>query len=308
MLSSLLSFGNSELLSLSSFIDLHHPQNLHWLAVLASSVMLSLTSSLVPNYVETALDMRSHNRARLFNETSARLHIAYIIFLLTLITSDDIDKTGNTIIGLDTLIIILVFILIWSIIVSGRTLERIRKSFDMNGAVHHCIIVKGICHVPVGWWIGCKVCFTNALTAFVVGIICLGLAVNPSLIKHDQLGSSSQLPKGQQKDYYDTLRGTYDRIAHQTKEQFEENVMGIREEKYKDDKLNVSYWFSYDGVVRQLGTTHAASAEDTYKVDEGSIIGCGFFYQNSSVRWDDESNQAVVWPYYAAPQPRDSCK
>lgn len=292
---------------LTEFVDLTHPQNLHWLAFLGSSVILSLASSLVPNYVETALDMRSHNRARLFNETAARVHIAYIIFLLTLITSDDIDRTGNTIDWLSTLTFILVFILMWSTIVSGRTLKRIRKARDWDGNIHQCKIVNGVCHIPVGSWIGCKVCLVNGVTAFIVGVVCLWLAVSPSLIKHDQSPQNGS-SQSHLKAYDDALRGMYKHIAHQTKDEFEEKALAIKEARYKDDKLNVSYWFGYDGTIRQLATTHEASAGDVYKVNEESIIGCGFVSQNSSVHWDDWSKQVVVWPYNDEPKPKDSCK
>jgi hypothetical protein len=295
-------------LFLTEFIDLTNPKNLHWLAVLGSSIILTLASSLVPNYVETTLDMRSHNRARLFNETAARLHIAYIIFLLTLITSDDIDKTGNTIVWLDTLTIIVVFILMWSTIVSGRTLKRIRNTRDRNGSVHQCRVVNGICHKPVGRWIGFKVCYVTGLTAFIIGIICLLLAVNPSLIKRDQSLHQNVVSQSQLKAYDDALRAMYKRIAHRTKDEFEEKALVIREDRYKDDKLNVSYWLNYDGSIRQLATTHEASAGDVYEIKEESIIGCGFVYQNSSVRWDDWSKQAIVWPYNDEPKHKDSCK
>lgn len=295
-------------MSLSSFVDLTSPENLHWLAVLGSSVVLSVASSIVPNYAETSLDMRSHNRVRLFNETTARLHISYIIFLLALIASDDIDKTGNTIVWLNTLIVMLVFILFWSIIMSGRTINRIQKSKDREGIIHKCNVVDGVCRSPIGWWMGCKVCFINGLLAFLVGILCLGLAVNPTLIKHGRARAASSLDQNKQKDYYNALREIYKQAAHETRDEFEETVLTVKDAKYKDPKLNASYWYSHNGTIYQLGTTHQESAEHTYKVDETSIIGCGFVYQNSSVRWDDISNQAVVWPYNGIPGPKDNCK
>lgn len=293
---------------LTALVDLSSPKNLYWLAVLGSSVVLSLASSLVPNYVETAIDMRSHNRARLVNEAAARVHIAYIIFLLALITSDDIDKTGNTVVWLDTLITIVVFILLWSTIVSGRTLKRIRKATDWNGDVHECKVLNGVCRRPVGRWIGFKVCLLNGTLVLVVGIVCLALAVSPSLIKHDQLPSQNIPAPNQLKAYDDALREMYKRIAQQTKDEFEDKALVVKEARYKDDKLNVSYWFSKDGEIRQLATTHEASAVDKYKVSEESIIGCAFVNQNSSVRWDDWSKQTVVWPYNAEATPKDSCK
>lgn len=295
-------------MSSSSLIDLTHPENLHWLAVLGSSIFLSVASSIIPNYAETTLDIRSHNRVRLFNETAARLHIAYIIFLLALTNSNDIDKTGNAIVWLDTLIVTLVFILFWSIIVSGRTINRIQKSKDRKGVFHKCNIIKGVCHAPIGWWLGCKVCLLNGLMALMIGIICLGLAANPLLIKHDNSPAANSYIQNQQKDYYDVLQGFSKQVAQQTKDQFEETVLGIKEARYKDAKLNSSYWYSYNGTIYQLGTTHQESASHTYTVDEASIIGCGFVHQNSSVRWDDTSNQVVVWPYNDAPTPKDSCK
>jgi len=293
-------------LPFSTFVDLTHSENLHWLAVLGSSVVLSLASSLVPNYAETALDVRSHNRARLFNETTARLHIAYIIFLLALITSNDIDKTDNKMIWLVALIVVLVFVLMWSIIVSGRTIKRIRASKHSNGNLHQCKMINGVCHIPVGWWIGCRVCLTNGVMALVVGTLCVALTVNPSIIIHSDSPTASS--QKQQRDYYEALRGTYKQIARQTKNEFEETALGIKDAKYKDDKLNTSYWYSNYGTIYQLGTTHEASAADTYKINEDSIIGCGFSYQNSSVTWDDARKQVVLWPYSGAPVQKDSCK
>jgi len=293
-------------LPLSSIVDLTHSENLHWLAVFGSSVVLSLASSLVPNYAETTLDMRSHNRVRLFNETTARLHIAYIIFLLALITSNDIDKADNTMIWLLALIVVLVFVLMGAIIVSGRTIKRIRESKHSGGTKHQCNLVNGICDTPVGWWIGCRVCFTNGLLAIAVGVLCLGLTVNPTLIKHsDSINASTQK---QQNDFYQALRGTYKQIAHRTKDEFEEKALGIKDAKFKDDKLNVSYWYSHEGIINQLATTHDPSAGNTYKIDEESIIGCGFFHQNSSVAWDDTRIHPVVWPYSGVPVPKETCK
>lgn len=285
--------------------DLTSSENLDWLAVLGSSVLLSLASSLVPNYAESALDVRSHNRARLFNETAARLHIAYIIFLLALMTSNDIDKTGNKINWLITLTVILVFVLMWSTIVSGRTIKRIRKCKDKNGNIHQCRPANGVCQTPIDWWMGCKICLANGLVALIVGVICLGLAISPPLIKHDD--SRSAAPS-ELKNYYDGLRRTYDQIARKTKDEFEEQALGIREVKSKDPDLHASYWYRSDNDLYQLGTTHHSTAKNTYKFNEGSIIGCGFVNKNSSVRWPNKDQLVDVWPYIRALETKASCK
>lgn len=280
-----------------SLIDVSNPENLHWLAVLSSSVILSLASSIVPNYVEATLDVRSHNRSRLFNETAARLHIAYIIFLLAL--SNDVDKTGNILTWLHTLILVLVFILIVSIIISGRTIKRIQRYQDWEGKIHQCNVVDGVCDTPIGWWVYCKVCFLNGLVAVVMGIFCTWLSVSHVVIKHeDWSAETSSRELTQQKPYRDALEGVYKQIAHQTKDQFEETILGTKEDKLKDSNLHVSYWYEsvHDNLLKQLGTTHQDTKGNTYGVNEGSIIGCAYVHPNSSVRWDGHA-PAIVWPY-----------
>jgi hypothetical protein len=291
-------------LPLPSLIDVSHPENLHWFAVAGSSIVLSLASSVVPNYLETTLDKRSHNRSRLFNETTARVHIAYIIFLVALITSDDVDRSNSKIIWLVTLTIVLVFILFFSIIVSGQTIQRIQKYNDWTGSKHQCRQVNGVCELPIGWWVYCKVCFLNGLLALVVGAFCVWIAVSPLFIKHAQSTSlpNANLPQNQQKDYYRLAEKLYNAHAKQTKFQFEQLFMN----NTKDDKLNVSYWFSYNGELHQLSTTEDKTTHKQFHDNDQSIIGCGFANPNYSVQWDRTNNKIEMFPINGDPRARNN--
>lgn len=284
---------------LSSSIDLSHSENLHWLAVLGSSVVLSLISSIVPNFVEATLDVRSHNRSRLFNESTARLHIAYIIFLLALITSNDVNKSGNILIWLETFILVLVFIHFIAIIVSGRTITRIKRYKDWAGRVHECNAPDGICVTPIGWWVYCKVCLLNGLVAVAVGLICVCICATPYVIRHqDQPLETSSSDWAQQKPYNESLRRIYSQIAQQTEDEFEETVMRENQEELGNSDVYVSYWYmsKQDKILRQLATTHENTAGNTYDVNEGSIIGCAYSHANSTVRWDGHP-PAMVWSF-----------
>lgn len=293
-------------MSLSSFIDITDKENLQWLAILGSSVILSLASSIIPNFVETTLDMRSHNRSRLFNETTARLNIIYVTFLLALIFSEDFDRTGTSLTWLVAIGITIVLMLFASFIVSGKTMRNIHKLKDWKGNKHECHLVDGVCDTPIGPWVYCKVCFLNGFMALVVGLFCVGLAVNPSIIKHDQ---SSTPQNGQSKDYYEAFQRIYKQIAQETKEQFAKRILGMKDDELSDGKdINVSYWVNNNGTLRQLGTTHDETAKDSYQVDENSIIGCAFVKQNCSVRWDDKSKQALVWPFSGESSLRGNCQ
>jgi hypothetical protein len=251
--------------------------------------------------------MRSHNRARLSNETTARLHIIYITYLLALITSNDIDRTGSTFPWLVTATIIIVFVLIASFIVSGRTMSNIQNFEEKKGGKHQCNpAVGGVCDTPVGWRLYCKVCFLNTILALVVGLFCLWLAVSPSFIKHDQLSpaQSNQL-QHHQKASYDVLQAIFQQTAQQTKDQFEETVLGIKDKKIKDDKLNASYWFSYNGNIYLLSSTEEQPSRKMFAADKSSIIGCGFTHSNHSVRWDDTSNRTEIMAFNGDPSFED---
>jgi hypothetical protein len=285
-------------LPLSSFIDITDKENLQWLAILGSSVILSLASSIIPNFVETTLDMRSHNRSRLFNETAARLNIIYVTFLLALIFSDDFDRTGTTVTWLVAIGITIVLMLFASFIVSGKTMQSIHKLKDWKGNKHECQLIDGVCDTPIGIWMYCKVCFLNGFMALIVGLFCVGLAASPTIIKHNQLLSGqSSPPQGEPKDYFDAFKRIYKQTALQTRDEFKKVVLGANADDLEADNLNVSYWFSYNGTLYQLGTTHEESAEDKYSINGESIIGCAYANQNSSVSWDDISKKAAVWPY-----------
>jgi hypothetical protein len=284
-------------LPLPSFIDISDPENLHWIAVLGGSVVLSAGSSIVPTYVETMIDMRSHNRTRLCNETAARLHIIYITFLFTLITSDDFNKTGETLSWLIPTIITIFFILVISFIISGKTIWKIKNTTSKGGQKHECKVVSGVCKVPLGWKLFRKVCFTNSVLAFAGGLFCLGITVNPSLIKHRQ-SSTAQSGSVQisQRDVYEVTQATYAQIAQATAYEFQRDVLNIPRDQIKKDEINASYWIFYDGEIHLLSSTEKELTITKFHDNKSSIIGCGYAHQNHSVRWDKSSNQILIMP------------
>jgi len=269
-----------------------------------------VVSSIVPNFIESRLDIRSHNRARLLNETAARTHIAYFIFLLALITSDDIDRGGSGFIWLVAGTSALVFILFLSIVISGGTIERINKYDDWQGGKHQCALINNVCPTPIGKWLYFKVCFLNTFLALFVGTICLWLSVSPSVIKHGHARpSENQLLQSQRKEYFGYLQTAYKQIALQTKDQFEASVMNVKDEQHKDKTLNVSYWINYENILYQLGSTEEHITHMTFPLDKTSIIGCGFSHQNHSVQWDDNIRKILVLSFNDEPTFEDvSCR
>jgi hypothetical protein len=281
-------------LGLSSFIDISHSENLHWLALCGSSIILSSASSVVPNYLESRLEPRTHNRARLLNETAARVHIAYFIFLVALITSDDIDKKSWIFTCLVALTAVIVFVLIVAIIVSGSTRERINKSTS-NNITHQCELLNGVCTRPLGVWLYCKITFFNTFVAVALGAVCLWLCVSPTIIQHGkQAASDSELLQNQRKEYFDIFQRAYKQVALQTKEEFETTVIGVKDAKYRDAKLNVSYWISHEDTLYQLGNTEDHPVLMKFPLNKKSVIGCGFAHQNHSVEWDNTIGKGVV--------------
>jgi hypothetical protein len=291
----------------SSLIDVSHPENLHWLAFAGGSTVLSVASSIVPNYLESSLDIRAHNRSRLLNETAARTHIAYIIFLIALITSDDVDRANSVFAWVVTATVLIVFVLMLSVLVSGRTIDRINKYKEWNGTKHACNPSEKAC-TPIGLWLYFKVCWANTFLALTVGAFCLWLCVSPSIIKHGPpKPTESVLLKNQRKEYFDILRKVYDRIALQTRQEFESSVR--KDNESHDPRLNISYWINYEGNLYQLGTTEEHFMDMSFPRDKTSIIGCAFTHQNHTVQWDDKGGKCWVLPFNDEPNfADDTCQ
>lgn len=94
---------------------------------------------------------------------------------------------------------------------------------------------------------------------------------------------------------YDTLHEIYMEVAMQTREQYERTVTQL-----PDAALHVSYWYFYDGVYYQLGTTEKVKREEkgwglsAWKDDEPSIVGCAFAKGNRVVRWRHEMARPTI--------------
>jgi hypothetical protein len=289
-------------LPLSSFIDLTRPENLHWLAILGGGVSASIISSFVPNYAETRIDKRSHNRTRVINETAARLHIVYATFLLFLITSDSFN--GNPVDWLIPIIICVILILIASLMSSGRTMENIQGLKDKKSQKRHeCENNSdGVCIKPLGWKLFRKVCSRNVVLAVLAGLFCVGVSANPSLIKHVQSPPVvNPLIQVYQKDVWEAFQITYKQIAQETVDEFEEDVLRLTEDQMKEADLDASYWFNYNGNIHLLSSTEDQPIRNIFPNDKSSIIGCGFAYSNNSVRWDDKSNHISIMPFNGDP-------
>jgi hypothetical protein len=103
---------------------------------------------------------------------------------------------------------------------------------------------------------------------------------------------------------YASLQQIFGVIAKETKGQYERSITGSR-----DDKLNVSYWVNRSGTIYQLSTTEEGQTHRNWRVDEPSIIGCGFAHPNSSVQWDETMARPLVSPYNGEASPEDNiCK
>jgi hypothetical protein len=109
----------------------------------------------------------------------------------------------------------------------------------------------------------------------------------------------------QKKDYYSLAQKIYGETAKQTKEQVERSFMNGT----KDGKLNVSYWFRYNGTLHQLSSTDESSSKRTYTSDKPSVISCGFFaYPNNSVRLMDNQLQVLSFKDEPSSPKNDICK
>ena len=107
------------------------------------------------------------------------------------------------------------------------------------------------------------------------------------------------------------LQNVYQVIAKQTRDEIGNRVS----QKYgvQDDKLNVSYWFPYQGRLYQLGTTeedpeYARSDFDADQNVEPTLIGCAFDDPNHSVQWDMTGGIVIVDSYGKTDTRATKCK
>jgi hypothetical protein len=132
--------------------------------------------------------------------------------------------------------------------------------------------------------------FNRSIALALLILALAGLLVG-YLTNSSQRRRYDNLLQQQKRDNYKQLQSMYTVIAEHTKKDYQDYQVSIGEPR--DEKLNVSYWISYQGTYYQL----SSSEEEYYQPwpsTKQSIIGCVLAGPNRTALWDSKMARPLV--------------
>lgn len=137
----------------------------------------------------------------------------------------------------------------------------------------------------------------NRSIALGVLILLIAALVASYVLNSYQRKQYDELVERQKKENYSLLQNMYSLIAQHTKADYEASSDN------KDDKLNLSYWISYQGTYYPLSSTETGHTHRHWRSDEQSIIGCALEGPNRTVVWNEQKTQPLVKTFTGDPVP-----